>query len=149
MKITLLSDEAIRLRPHPGPIQIEAVSADQSYSPFHMLASGLAYCTFSVLHSWAEQARLNTDDLTIDVRWSFADRPTRVANYDMHFNWPSLPAKRLTAAIRAAELCSVHATFQHPPTITIDGTLGPAEPEEPRAEANGPASPTPDTSAAT
>ena len=45
MKITLLSEDSIRLEPIPGPMTIEAPSAEQSYSPFHMLASGLAYCT--------------------------------------------------------------------------------------------------------
>lgn len=32
---------------------IEAMSASQSYSSFHMIAGGLAYCTFSVMHAWA------------------------------------------------------------------------------------------------
>ena len=122
MKLTLLSDESIRLEPVPGPMTIEAASAEQSYSPFHMVAGGLAYCTFSVMYAWAEHANLNAEDLTIDVSWKFAADPQRVGNYDIRFTWPSLPAKRLTAAKRVAEMCTIHATFQHPPTITIDGT---------------------------
>jgi hypothetical protein len=39
MKITLLSDDAIRLEPVAGPMTIEASSAEMVYSPFHMLAS--------------------------------------------------------------------------------------------------------------
>ena len=119
MKITLLGEDAIRLEPVPGALTIEAPSADASYSPFHMLASGLASCTFSVLSSWATHAKLSIDDLTIDVRWRFADDPHRVGDIDVAFDWPSLPANRRTAAKRVAEMCTVHATLMHPPRITI------------------------------
>ena len=119
MKITLLGEDAIRLEPVPGALTIEAPSADTSYSPFHMLASGLASCTFSVLSSWATHAKIPIDDLTIDVRWRFADDPHRVGDIDVSFEWPSLPANRHTAAKRVAEMCTVHATLMHPPRITI------------------------------
>lgn len=119
MKIILLNDNAIRLEPLAGPMTIEAPTAEQSYSPFHMMASGLAYCTFSVMYAWAESAKLNANDLTLEVSWEFVDDPHRVGSYDLRFNWPSLPEKRLEAARRVAELCAVHATLQHPPAITI------------------------------
>ena len=119
MKITLLGDDAIRLDPVPGPLTIEAPTAETTYSPFHMLASGLATCTFSVLESWATHAKLPIDDLSLEVRWRFADDPHRVGEIDVTFNWPTLPANRLTAAKRVAEMCTVHATLMHPPRITI------------------------------
>jgi uncharacterized OsmC-like protein len=124
VKLTLLTDESIRLEPLPGPMTIEAFTADQSYSPFHMVAGGLAYCTFSVMYAWAEHAGLQADDLTLDVSWTFADDPHRVGAMDIRFTWPSLPAKRLDAARRVAELCTIHATLTHPPSITIGGTAG-------------------------
>jgi uncharacterized OsmC-like protein len=120
MKITLLADDHIRLEPVPGPMTIEASSAEISYSPFHMLASSLATCTFSVIESWASHAKLSLDDLTIDVRWRFGEEPHRVSALDVTFAWPSLPANRIAAARRVAELCTVHATLLHPPTITIE-----------------------------
>jgi uncharacterized OsmC-like protein len=119
MKIVLLSDDAIRLEPDPGALTIEAPTAEASYSPFHMLASGLATCTFSVLDSWATHAKIPVDDLTLEVRWRFADDPHRVSDFDVVLDWPSLPANRLTAAKRVAELCTVHATLTHPPRISI------------------------------
>ncbi|HVF40213.1 MAG TPA: OsmC family protein [Gemmatimonadaceae bacterium] len=118
MKITLLSEEAIRLEPTPGPLTVEADSADQLYSPFHMLASSLAFCTYSVLASWASNANLNVDDLAVEVRWTFAEDPHRVATMDMKMEWPSLPEGRNAAAQRVAGLCAVHATLTHSPTIT-------------------------------
>jgi uncharacterized OsmC-like protein len=122
MKLTLLTDESIRLEPVPGPMTIEAPTAEQSYSPFHMVAGGLAYCTFSVMYAWAEHAKLSAEDLVIDVTWTFAEDPYRVGTFDLRFTWPSLPAKRLAAAKRVAEMCTLHATLNHPPSIRIDGT---------------------------
>jgi len=120
MKIILLSDDAIRLEPVPGPLTIEAVGAEQSYSPFHMLASGLATCTFSVMEAWATHANLTIDDLAIEARWTFAEDPHRVDSMHVTFEWPSLPAKRYAAARRVAEMCTIHATLTNPPTISVD-----------------------------
>lgn len=144
VKITLLSDDAIRLEPVPGRLTIEAASADMSYSPFHMLASGLAMCTFSVLTSWAAHAKLSADDLSLELHWRFADDPHRVSDIGVIFDWPSLPAKRIKAAQRVAELCTVHATLSHPPTIHVlpaseaesDHDHGPEEHGKARAEAH-------------
>lgn len=119
VKITLLSEESIRLEPEPGPMTIEAPTADQLFSPFHMMGSALAYCTFSVMYAWAESARLNALDITMDVSWTFADDPHRVAAYELRFRWPSLPEHRRGAANRVAQLCAVHATLSHPPAISI------------------------------
>jgi len=119
MKITLLGDDAIRLDPVPGPLTIEAPTAETTYSPFHMLASGLATCTFSVLESWATHAKLPIDDLSLEVRWRFADDPHRVGDMAVIIQWPSLPDNRLAAAKRVAAMCTVHATLMHPPRIDI------------------------------
>ena len=120
MKITLLSEESIRLDGLGGALTIEAESAEQIYSPFHMLASGLAVCTHSILMSWATNAKLDADDLAIEVSWSFAETPHRIGEIRLVFDWPGLPAQRLETAKRVAALCTVHATLQHPPTIAIE-----------------------------
>jgi uncharacterized OsmC-like protein len=119
MKITLLSDDSIRLDPIPGALTVEASSAEMSYSPFHMLASGLATCTFSVLYSWASHAKIPIDDLSLEVRWRFGEDPHRVSDLELTFDWPSLPTNRVAAAKRVSEMCTVHATLMHPPRITI------------------------------
>ena len=119
MKITLLSDDAIRLEPTAGPLTVEAPSADVQYSPFQMLASGLASCTFSVIYSWATHADLSVDDLAIEVHWTFADDPHRMGDIRVVLDWPSLPKNRVAAAKRASELCTIHATLSHSPSITV------------------------------
>lgn len=122
MKITLLSDESIRLEQTPGPLTIEAANADMSYSPFHMLGSSLAMCTMSVLHSWATHAKITADDLVIDVSWSFSEKPHRVGDIKLAFTWPSLPEGRREAARRATALCAIHATLSHSPAIAVELT---------------------------
>ncbi|HEX2201734.1 MAG TPA: OsmC family protein [Longimicrobium sp.] len=117
MKITLLSDDRIRLDGRAGPMTIEAESAEMTYSPFHMLASGLATCTHSVLASWATNAKLPADDLIIEVGWSFAEEPHRVGAMDVDIQWPSLPENRRAAAERVADLCTVKVTLKHPPEV--------------------------------
>ena len=119
MKILLLGDDAIRLEPVPGAMTIEAESAEMTYSPFHMLGSALASCTFSVLYAWATNKKLSVDDLTIDVRWKFGDDPHRVSDIDVALDWPSLPPERIATAQRVAALCTVHATLMHPPVIEL------------------------------
>ena len=119
MKITLLGDDAIRLESTPGMLTVEAASADMSYSPFHMMASGLATCTLSVLQSWATHAKVPTDDLSLEVQWRFADDPHRVTNMAVILDWQSLPAARVATARRVAALCTIHATLTHPPAIDI------------------------------
>lgn len=130
MKITLTSEESLRLEPTPGPMTIEAESSDRQYSPFHMVASGLAFCTYSILASWATTAKLSADRLVVDVAWTFADEPHRVGTMDVVFDWPELPQNRRAAACRVAELCTVHATLTHPPTLRVhaagDGPPGTA-----------------------
>ena len=138
MKIILLSDDALRLDPMPGALTIEAASAEMSYSPFHMLASGLATCTASVLHSWATHARLSVDDLSLEVRWRFADDPHRVSDIEVILAWPSLPANRLGAARRVAEMCTLHATLTQSPRIAITSetaSAAAARPEDEQATA--------------
>ena len=117
MKIILLSDERIRLEGTAGPMTIEADSPERYYSPFHMLASGLATCIYSVLGSWATNSKIPVEDLAIEVGWEFVEEPHRVGRYDVALHWPSLPEGRRAAAQRAAHLCTVHKTLEHPPEI--------------------------------
>lgn len=120
MKVTLTSDESLRVEGDGGTmLTIEAESAERAYSPFHMLASGLALCTHAVLESWAGHANLDAGALQLDVAWNFAEAPHRVARYEMTIRWPGLPEGRRAAASRAATLCAVHATLSHPPAIEV------------------------------
>ncbi|HET9440434.1 MAG TPA: OsmC family protein [Longimicrobiales bacterium] len=120
MKIVLQGEDAILLSATEGTLTIEADSPEQSYSPFHMLGSALAYCTFSVLYSWASNSDHDVSDLQVRVSWEFTDNPHRVGSMKMELQWPSLPATRKAAAERAAQLCAIHATLSHTVPITTE-----------------------------
>ncbi len=120
MKITLLGEDGIRLEDSAGRLTIEAPTADHAYGPFHMLASALASCTFSVLQSWASHAKLDAAPLAVEVRWTFSEDPHRVGAMAVSLHWPGLPSERQASAKRAAAICGVHKTLEHPPAITVD-----------------------------
>ena len=102
MKITLTGEESLRIGPTAGPLTIEAVSHDQSYSPFHMLGSALGTCTFSVLRSWASNKGIGVDDLKIDVVGEPGRRYTVI--YDGHCKVCGRMVKLLTEWDRGHDL---------------------------------------------
>lgn len=124
MKITLLADDRIRFDPTPGPLSVEAESAEMSYSPFHMLASGLAVCVVSTVSSWASNAGISTEGITVAVGWTFAEKPHRVGRFDLVLDWPGLPEDRRATAIRAAGLCPVHKSLETPTEVHTDIRVG-------------------------
>jgi uncharacterized OsmC-like protein len=117
MKITLVSEETVRFEETPGPLTIEAPSADVVYSPFHMLASAVADCTYFTVKSWATNAKIDAGDLVVEVTIGFAEHPHRVGSVDVKLIWPSLPQERTEAAKRAAAVCPIHQTLLHSPTV--------------------------------
>ena len=120
MQITLLTEDSIRLEASAGPLTIEAPSAERTYSPFHMLGSSIAVCTYSVLQSWADHAGLDADGLVIEVSWTFAEDPHRVGEILVKLVWPSLPPERRSVAQRVAALCPIHGTLTHSPSLTTE-----------------------------
>jgi uncharacterized OsmC-like protein len=120
VRITLLAEDRIRMDARPGPLSVEADSAEMQYSPFHMLASGLASCTLSVLAAWGSHAGLDPDDLELEVGWIFVEDPHRVGSMDVVIRWPSLPPARHAAAVRAAGLCTIKKTLEHPPVVEVE-----------------------------
>lgn len=124
MKITLIAEDTVRFEETPGSLTIEAPSANTAYSPFHMLASAVADCTFYTVRSWATNANIKADDLAVEVKFTFAEQPHRVGTLEVKLTWPSLPPERVESAKRAAALCPVHQTLLKPPSITTTIATG-------------------------
>lgn len=119
MKLTILAEDRVRYEVATGPLTVDAPTPETEYSPFHMLGSAVAVCTFSTIASWAARAKLEVADLVVEVGWRFVEQPHRVGAFTVDLTWPSLPPARLEAAKRAASLCPVHQTLHHPPEIAI------------------------------
>ncbi|MBA3584943.1 MAG: OsmC family protein, partial [Gemmatimonadetes bacterium] len=65
------------------------------------------------LQSWAEGAGIDMSPLTLHLERTNADeRPKRIERIDMELRWPGLPAARIEAAERVADLCPIHATLK-------------------------------------
>jgi uncharacterized OsmC-like protein len=128
MRIVLESEEELLVKPTDEPLAIEATSPELSYSAFHMLGSALGTCVLAVLSSWAEQADISADQLSVGVKWHFADDPHRVDQFEVKLHWPDLPAERTVTAQRVADLCGIHETLTHQPEIHVhfETGVGPA-----------------------
>lgn len=112
MEIHLSTEASIRLADEGEGFAFESDGA-ATLSPFHLLAASLATCTYAVLQSYGQNARIPLDGLAIDVSWEFGGEPYRVTSMDMVLHWPALPEERKEAARRAAAQCTVHHTLGH------------------------------------
>lgn len=112
MEIRILKDDQIRLTAAEPGFSIDPGDVG-TISPFHLLAASLASCTYSVLHSYGQHARIPLDGLAIDVAWELGGDPFRVTAVDMALHWPELPDARRPAAERAAAQCTIHHTLAH------------------------------------
>jgi len=118
MQLLLEGERRIRLDlDGSAELSIDAGPEGTAFSPLHMLAASLATCTASVLLSWAEQASLATDGLTLTVDWEYVEDPYRVGGYRMALIWPGLPERRRAAALRVAEQCTVEQTLRLPTPV--------------------------------
>lgn len=121
MEIHLLSDDSIRLTSKASGFAFEPGAAE-TLSPFHLLAASLATCTYSVLHSYGENARIPLKELAIDVSWELGGEPFRVTAIEMVLHWPALPPERREAARRAAAHCTIHHTLGQ--TTAVETRVG-------------------------
>lgn len=119
MIISMLGESDIILRHFDEPgFEIDVDENVQAhYSAMQMFATSLGLCTASLLASYGDQFDTDIDDLSVRVRWTYADDPYRVDQIDMSLQWPSLPSDRIRAAERVAQRCTIHNTLHHEPSI--------------------------------
>jgi putative redox protein len=112
MRLILETETSNRLE--MGGSGFEVASAGAPISPYHLLAGSLASCTALTLQSWAEGAGIDMAPLSIHLAWESAEeRPARIERIEMELRWPGLPAERVAAVERVADLCPIHATLKH------------------------------------
>jgi uncharacterized OsmC-like protein len=110
MKLLLETESMVRLVPDGEGFVVEDAAA-VGLSPFHLLGAALATCSWSVLTSWAQHARLGLEGLELAVEWRLGGDPVRVSNVRLTVLWPGLSEARLAAARRAAAQCTIHHTL--------------------------------------
>jgi uncharacterized OsmC-like protein len=104
----------------PG-LHVHGDAEGEGFGPLQMLAASLVLCTASVLESYARGV-LQSDarDISVRVRWEYADKPYRVGRMDVTVRWPGLAEDRIEAAQRAVQSCTVHRTLEHPPALATE-----------------------------
>jgi uncharacterized OsmC-like protein len=97
---------------------VESRDPDAAYSALQMFATSVALCSFSMLYSYGDNFGADAEEIRLRVRWAYAEHENRIESIDLSIHWPGLPEARRTAAERAAALCTLHRTLEHPPHVT-------------------------------
>ncbi len=113
MKIELRGDTEIVLTElHTDGFDVIPAAPELHFGSMQMFVTSVAMCTFSVLASYGQRFGTSADDITMTLKWAYAERPYRIAEIDLQVRWPRLPASRLDAATRAAHHCTLHNTLR-------------------------------------
>lgn len=114
VKIILHSDTQITISHfHEAGFEFETLDAEIHPGAIHLCMTSLAWCTYSVLASYAQRIEAGADDITARLSWRYVERPHRIGHIDMSIHWPQVPESRLDAAMRTAAMCTLHNTLQH------------------------------------
>lgn len=114
VKIVLHNDTELSVsRLHEPGFDIDSSDSDLALGALQLCIVSLAWCTYSLLASYGQRIDAPADEISLRLRWRYAERPHRVAHVDMAIHWPQIPESRLDAAMRAAASCTVHNTLQH------------------------------------
>lgn len=97
---------------------VDSHDPDASYSALQMFATSLGLCSFSMLYGYGENIAVDPAPIAIRVRWGYASDENRIDEIGMSIRWPGLPEAKRQAAERAAALCTLHHTLEHPPKVT-------------------------------
>lgn len=98
------------------------------FSAMEMFGASFALCSASVLAAWGEQAELDSEDLSVRIRWAYTPNPFRVGRFEISISWPSLPEEFAETAKEAVETCTIHHTFEQPPKIEVSLSTNAAAP---------------------
>lgn len=114
MKIELHSDTELVLNQLDiDGFEVMPVGPELHFGSMQMFGTAVGMCTFSVLASYGQRLGISADGIAITLKWTYAERPYRIAEMDMRIRWPQLPASRLDAATRAAHHCTLHNTLRY------------------------------------
>lgn len=125
MNVIMHHSEDLEMKQFDEPgLSIEPQDPEAHYSAMQMFATAMGLCTYSVLASYADQHDTPTDQMSLRMRWEYAEHPYRIGQFKMEIQWPELPPSKLEAAQRVASKCTLHNTLEQPPELTTRLTTG-------------------------
>jgi putative redox protein len=113
----------VRVRRHALTVDMsrEEGGADQGPNPVELLAGSLGACIAIMVQTYCDRHGYTDGDVGASLTIELADDPKRVGAIVIDLELPrDFPEDRKPAVKRLAELCPVHQTLQHMPTVDLE-----------------------------
>jgi putative redox protein len=113
----------LRVRGHALTVDMgkEEGGADQGLNPVELVAGSLGACVAIMVQTYCDRHGYTDGDVGVSLTLELADDPKRVATIVIDLELPKdFPEDRKPAVKRLAELCPVHQTLQHAPTVDLE-----------------------------
>lgn len=103
-----------------GRVQVQAGA--EAFQPTEMLLGGLGSCMLSMVVDYAQRNGIDLGNgASVDVSGTMANRPRRMSNMHAVFNLPGdLTQMQIDALVRTGQRCTIHATLEYSPSLTVD-----------------------------
>jgi uncharacterized OsmC-like protein len=111
----------LRVRGHALTVDMskEEGGSDKGLNPVELLAGSLGACIAIMVQTYCD--RHGYGDVSASLTLELADDPKRVGSIVIDLELPKdFPEDRKPAVKRLAELCPVHETLQHMPTVDLE-----------------------------
>jgi putative redox protein len=111
----------LRVRGHALTVDMskEEGGSDKGLNPVELLAGSLGACIAIMVQTYCD--RHGYGDVSASLTLEIADDPKRVGSIVIDLELPKdFPEDRRAAVKRLAELCPVHETLKHMPTVDLE-----------------------------
>lgn len=99
---------------------LEEGGTDTGPTPVEMMVSSLGACVATMIGYYAQQKKIDVNEMTVDVAFEKEKNPYRVTKIDVKVNYPGNPERKLQKILeRISRTCIVHHTFAAPPQINL------------------------------
>jgi uncharacterized OsmC-like protein len=100
--------------------RVEDGGENAAMTPTELFVASIGACAGVYLLYFARRHNIPVDGMQIEVDYTYADRPRRVASVDIRIQMPQpVPPQQHAALLRAAEQCLVHSSLRQPPRVTV------------------------------
>ena len=113
----------LRVRGHALTVDMskEEGGSDKGLNPVELLAGSLGACIAIMVQTYCDHHGYADGDVSASLTLELADDPKRVGTIVIDLELPKdFPEDRKPVVKRLAELCPVHETLKHMPTVDLE-----------------------------
>jgi putative redox protein len=112
---------------------IEDGGSDAGMSSVELFVGSLGSCVAYFVTRYCARHQIPCEGFTIDVDWSYAEQPHRVAAVEITLNLPvELTSNQREKLLKVAHGCTVHQSLVVPPKLDVKLVSNQAKTEEAR-----------------